>query len=110
MRRAVVALLILSGLAYLALPASCQNRSEGRRNPEREYDRLSRRAVARDGFPVLDSPCMTPATEVGGALRDNEPVVGVSIGKEHKAYPLSVMGSHELVNDTCGGKPIAISW
>jgi hypothetical protein len=42
-------------------------------------------------------------------VRPDDPVIGIEIGGEAKAYPLVVMGSHELANDVCGGKPIAVS-
>jgi hypothetical protein len=76
---------------------------------EEEYDTQARRAAPRDGFPVLDSPSMVPASKAEG-IRDDEPVIGIAIGKEAKAYPVSVMGRHELANDTCGKTPIAVSW
>ena len=62
-----------------------------------------------DAFPVLTDPELTPAAEAK-MLRDEEPVIGVAIGDEAKAYPISIMGVHELANDTCGGKPILTSW
>ena len=77
---------------------------------EAEYDRTARRAAPRDRFPVLDSPKMTKAAEAGEDVRDDEPVIGIAIRGEAKAYPLSVMGRHELANDTCGKVPIAVSW
>jgi len=76
---------------------------------EVEYDRTARRAAKRDAFPVLDNPKMTPAAQARD-VRDDEPVIGIAIGKEAKAYPVSVMGRHELANDTCGKVPIAVSW
>ena len=76
---------------------------------EADYDRHSRRAVPRDRFPVLNNPKMVPA-DIAKGLDEQEPVLGVTVGKESKAYPIAVMGVHELGNDTCGGKPIAVSW
>ena len=76
---------------------------------EADYDRHARRAVLRDAFPVLFDPKLTPAAEAKD-IRDDEPIIGVVLGAEAKAYPISIMGRHELVNDTCGGQPIAASW
>ena len=76
---------------------------------EADFERHSRRAVRRDGFPVLNNPKMVSAATARG-LDDKEPVLGVTVGDEAKAYPIAVMGVHELGNDTCGGKPIAVSW
>ena len=74
-----------------------------------DFDRLARIAAPRDGFPVFNNPKLVPAaraTQVG----EDDWVIGVAINKESKAYPITVMGTHELGNDTCGGEPIAISW
>ena len=76
---------------------------------EADYDRNARRAVRRNAFPVLNNPKMVPAKEARG-LSDKEPVLGVAVGREAKAYPIVIMGVHELGNDVCGGKPIAVSW
>ena len=75
-----------------------------------DFDSSSRRAVPRDAFPVFNNPRMVKAKDVGDEVRGAEPVIGVFLGGQAKAYPISVMGVHELGNDTCGGKPIAVSW
>jgi hypothetical protein len=41
---------------------------------------------------------------------DDEPVLGVSLGGESRAYPLSVLVWHELVNDELGGRPVLVSY
>jgi len=47
-------------------------------------------------------------------LDDDEPVIGVALNKQARAYPLTMLfgggGIFELLNDTCGGHPIAASW
>ena len=78
-------------------------------DPEADYERHKDRRMPRDGFDVLFDPKLVPAAEAS-MIRDNEPVIGVALGKEAKAYPISIMGRHELANDTCGGKPILTSW
>ena len=69
-------------------------------------------AVPRDAFPVFDQPTMltAEAAEREGAIYPRDIVIGVSHGQEAKAYPLTVMGTHELGNDTIDGIPIAVSW
>ena len=76
---------------------------------EADYDKHKCRVVPRDAFPVLFDPKLLPVDKAEG-IRDEEPVIGVVVGDEAKAYPISIMGVHELVNDTCGGQPIAASW
>lgn len=79
-------------------------------NPAPDFEAASRRAVPRDAFPVFTNPRLTPADEVGDDLRAADRVIGVFVGGEARAYPVAVMGIHELGNDVCGGVPIAVSW
>jgi hypothetical protein len=69
-------------------------------------------AVPRDAFPVFDNPKMLPAAEAEakGVVTDRDMVIGVARGREAKAYPITIMGVHELGNDTIDGEPIAVTW
>ena len=69
-------------------------------------------AVPRDAFPVFDNPEMISAEEAEqrGLVFDRAAIIGVAHNGEAKAYPVAVMGVHELGNDTIGGLPIAVSW
>ena len=68
--------------------------------------------VPRDAFPVFDNPKMLSAAEAEdqGVIFDRDMVIGVARGGEAKAYPITIMGVHELGNDTIDGVPIAVSW
>lgn len=68
--------------------------------------------VPRDAFPVFDNPKMLSAAEAEarGVIFERDMVIGVARGGEAKAYPITIMGVHELGNDTIGGVPIAVSW
>ncbi|MBI1914085.1 MAG: DUF3179 domain-containing protein [Planctomycetes bacterium] len=74
-----------------------------------DFDQDVRRAVSRDGFPVFNNPPMVSAGQAAG-LRDDDWVIGVTVNRQAKAYPITEMCFHELGNDTCGGEPIAVSW
>lgn len=65
--------------------------------------------VRKDGIPSLDNPAMIDA---GAAtyLRDDDLVFGVSINGDVRAYPLRIMGWHEMFNDTIGGVPVALAY
>ncbi len=69
-------------------------------------------AVPRDAFPVFNNPVMMkgPAAEREGTINGRDAVIGVAHGGEAKAYPITIMGVHELGNDTIGGVPIAVTW
>jgi hypothetical protein len=62
-----------------------------------------------DGIPPVDEPRFLPADDVPW-LADDEPVVSLSIGDEHRAYPVQVMVWHEIVNDTVDGTPVTITY
>jgi hypothetical protein len=34
----------------------------------------------------------------------------LSVNGEHRAYPARILDHHEIVNDTIGGEPVAITW
>jgi hypothetical protein len=68
--------------------------------------------VPLEGIPALDQPRAVPA-ERAGYLEDGERVFGVSIGGvsgEQRAYPLRILGWHEMVNDVVGGEPVSLSY
>jgi hypothetical protein len=43
-------------------------------------------------------------------LADADEVLGVTIGKESRAYPIGVVAMDEVVNDEVAGVAIAITW
>lgn len=71
-------------------------------------DQILMGGPARDGIPALDGPDAVPAD--AAEWDEGEPVVGVRIGAESRAYPLAVLVWHELANDTLGGVPILVSY
>jgi hypothetical protein len=64
--------------------------------------------VRFDGVPALDQPAHV-AADAASWLDPAEPVVGVAVGGAARAYPLRILDWHELVNDTLGGVPLAVS-
>ena len=77
-----------------------------------EASPIGYQVVPRDAFPVFNNPAMLSAgqAEAERAIFPRDAVIGVAHGGEAKAYPITVMGVHELGNDTIGGVPIAVSW
>lgn len=73
---------------------------------------IGRQAVPRDAFPVFDDPKTISAAEAEeeGIVFERDAVIGVSLNGEARAYPVTVMGVHELGNDTVGGVPISVEW
>ncbi len=62
-----------------------------------------------DGIPSIDYPHFQAVDEVSW-LDDREPVLSLTVGGETRAYPIQVMTWHEIVNDTVGGVPVAVTY
>lgn len=78
----------------------------------RSTEMIGIQVVERDAFPVFDNPKVVPAAEAEarGLVLPRDMVIGIVRGREAKAYPISIMGVHELGNDTIDGVPIAVTW
>jgi hypothetical protein len=65
--------------------------------------------VLIDGIPALDNAAMIPAAEAD-YLEPDEPVFGISINGDHRAYPLRILDWHEMANDVVGGVPVSLAY
>jgi len=65
--------------------------------------------VRVDGIPSLDFPKRIPVREAD-YLRDDDLVFGVAINSDARAYPLRIMGWHEMFNEVIGGVPVALAY
>jgi hypothetical protein len=63
---------------------------------------------SKDGIPSIDEPTFVPIAEA--ALPANEPVIGLAIEGDARAYPLRILIWHEIVNDVVGGVPVAVTF
>jgi hypothetical protein len=71
-------------------------------------DEILRGGPQRDGIPALDSPAVLDASSTHWGSQER--VIGVEAGGVARAYPLSILVWHELVNDTLGGVPLLVSY
>ncbi|KIC49670.1 DUF3179 domain-containing protein [Tateyamaria sp. ANG-S1] len=65
--------------------------------------------VVKDGIPSLDNPELIGAGDAD-YLRGDDLVFGVSINGDVRAYPLRIMGWHEMFNEVIGGVPVALAY
>jgi len=65
--------------------------------------------VRKDGIPSLDNPDLIDGSDAD-YLRDDDLIFGVSINGDARAYPLRIMGWHEMFNDVIGGVPVALAY
>ncbi len=72
-------------------------------------DKIKSGGPPKDGIPSIDNPKFV---EVLGAsfILDSDTVIGLEINGEVKAYPLSILVWHEIVNDEVGGTPVAVTY
>ena len=63
-----------------------------------------------DAIPAILEPEFVSAEEADAELEPQSLVLGLSINGDHRAYSIPTLSSHEIVNDTVGGKPVAVTW
>jgi len=63
-----------------------------------------------DGIPPIDDPKFVTVTEADAWLNDAEPVLVVDVDGDVRAYPIQILMWHEIVNDTVGGVPLAVTY
>jgi hypothetical protein len=68
------------------------------------------RLLSRDAISSVDAPNMVSVAAAGAFMRDEELVIGVSDGREARAYSIWHLDRHEIVNDRLGEAPIAATW
>jgi len=81
-------------------------------------DRIIASGAVKDGLPALTAPASWTLADLdadaqkrrGKLLVSGDRVVGLSLGGQHRAYPLRFLVWHEVVNDTLGGVPIAVTY
>ena len=63
----------------------------------------------KDGIPSIDKPQFKPISGISD-IAEQAPVIGLTINGDARAYPLSVLMWHEIVNDTVGNKPVTVTY
>ncbi len=86
--------------------AATFSRPEG--DKERELEIID--ILPKDGIPSVDNPEFLDASEASTQIGQQDLIIGVSLNGEHKAYPTAFLSSREIVNDTIGGVPVAVTW
>lgn len=91
------------------MPASSGDQPESRES--RDYDELEIvTLLPRDGIPAIDDPQFLSAEEADSEYAPEELVIGVNYDGDARAYSIPFLSGHEIVNDTVGGRKIAVTW
>ncbi len=76
--------------------------------PDRGYDIVE--ILPKNFIPAVMFPYFYDAEEAEAVYGEEELVIGLSIGGEHRAYSVPYLSGREIVNDTVGGVKVAVTW
>jgi hypothetical protein len=94
----VSGLTMLSGIVPTGAPA-----------PLVDLDEIRSGGPPPDGIPSIDEPTFVRPGDVD-FLEENEPVLALDIDGDRRVYPVQILMWHEIVNDTVGGVPVAVTY
>jgi len=63
-----------------------------------------------NAIPAIMVPEFVSGADAAKQMLPQEPVLGVVIGGEARAYSAWQLDAHEIVNDTVGDAAIAVTW
>lgn len=75
---------------------------------ELDGDKVSK-LLEPDAIPAIDEPVLVKASEAI-FMADTEPVIGLVLNGEARAYSVWHLDYHEIVNDRIEGSAIAVTW
>lgn len=62
-----------------------------------------------DGIPSIDNPVFA-SVDNSQFMSNSDTVIGLEVNGTSKAYPLSILVWHEIVNDEIGGIPVSVTY
>jgi hypothetical protein len=101
------------GLALLALALGWASGGAQRPEPKLHgiFDGDSMFAVLPlDAIPAIREPEFLSGKEADAQMSPEEPVIGIVLDGEARAYSMWQLDSHEIVNDRVGEKAFAVTW
>jgi len=67
-------------------------------------------SVPRDGIPPIDQPVFESVEAARGWMDGRAPVIALEVNGDARAYPLSILFWHEIVNDVVGDRPLLVTF
>jgi hypothetical protein len=105
---AIAVVLVVAVARQDARPGPATSAPPGRA-PLVDPDDLVAGGPPPDGIPPVDRPRFQAVGTVSW-LADAEPVAVVELGGQARAYPVQILVWHEIVNDTVGEAPVAVTY
>lgn len=75
-----------------------------------ELHELKAGGPGKDGIPAIHRPAFVEPERAARGIGRDEPVIALEVGGQSKAYPLQILMWHEIVNDTIGDVPVAVTF
>ncbi len=97
---------LLNRSTTVALPAASAGADAS--TPLREFE--IRTVLGKDAIPAILDPMFVDGAVAASQMLPQELVIGLSINGDHRAYATAHLSSHEVVNDTVGGRPVMVTW
>ena len=96
-------------------PLEQVDQAAGAAAPGADPNRLDRdytivEILPKNFIPAIKYPYFYEVEDAVGIYSDEELVIGLSIGGEHRAYSVPYLSGREIVNDTVGGVKVAVTW
>ena len=76
--------------------------------PQPDYEIVT--LLPPDAIPSIDDPQFQDLLGAQLEYDPEEMVLGVERNGDARAYPIEVLARHEIVNDTVGGEPLAVTY
>ncbi len=67
-------------------------------------------SLQRDSIVPIDDPTFESVQDAAVRIAAKEPVIILDINDDARAYPLSILVNHEIVNDEIGGTPVTVTF
>ena len=119
MRRLHLFLAALSlAFGFLSVPARADPQVWAQEWPKTDFELTTVEAWTeilsggppKDGIPAIDRPQFLRASDET-RIKGREPVITLELeGAQPRAYPIRYLTWHEIVNDTIGGVPVAVTF
>jgi hypothetical protein len=74
------------------------------------FDEVLSGGPRKDGIPAIDNPRFVSVSEADDWLGPKESVLVFSADSETRIYPIQILMWHEIVNDTVGDLPVAVTY
>jgi len=118
MRRSTIGIAILLGLVasvilygfhwFYRIPPSEDPATLGLPTFQEKY--LVSGGTPDGGIPSIDTPVFESVAEADQYLKDDGMGLDVEVGGKRRFYPFQIIVWHEIVNDTFGGKNLAVTF